>query len=100
MRAGVRAVWLVGLGAPVLTVGLLWPSELLSIVGGALVLAGLVSHLTSLAQVIHHRRRGLELLADRVHQIAGDAWQDSVGDSVTVEWIWPRADTTIAGRAR
>lgn len=56
------AVWSVGLGAPVLTVGLLWPSELLSIVGGALVLAGLVSHLTSLAQVIHHRRRGLELL--------------------------------------
>ncbi len=62
VRAGVRAVWSVGLGAPVLTVGLLWPSELLSIVGGALVLAGLVSHLTSLAQVIHHRRRGLELL--------------------------------------
>ena len=45
-------------------------------------------------------RRSLELLAARVHLIAGDAWQDFVEDSATVEWIWKRADTAAGGRAR
>lgn len=62
VRDGERAVWLVGSGAPVLTVGLLWPSRVLAVAGAAIVAAGLVSHLMSLASVIRHRRRGLELL--------------------------------------
>lgn len=62
VRHGERAVWLVGVGAPVLAVGLLVPSSVTSVVGGALVVGGLASHLASLHTVIHHRRRGLELL--------------------------------------
>lgn len=61
-RAGERAVWLVGTGAPIVTLGLLFSSQPVTIVGGALVVAGLGFHLASLASVIAHRRRSLELL--------------------------------------
>lgn len=61
-RAGDRAVWLVGTGAPVVTIGLLWSWQLVTIIGGVLVVAGLGFHLGSLTSVIRHRRRSLELL--------------------------------------
>lgn len=61
-RAGERAVWLVGAGTPVLAVGLLVPSEPLTIAGAVIVIGGLACHLTSLTSVIRHRRRRLELL--------------------------------------
>jgi hypothetical protein len=62
VRAGERAVWLVGGGVPLVAIGLLVPSEALTVAGGVLVVAGLASHLASLAGVIRHRRRRLELL--------------------------------------
>lgn len=61
-REGERAVWLVGAGAPVVTVGLLFGWSAVAMVGGLLVLAGLGFHLASLTSVIRHRRRNLELL--------------------------------------
>ncbi len=61
-REGERAVWLVGAGAPLLTVGLLFAWAPVTLVGGLLVLAGLGFHLASLTSVIRHRRRNLELL--------------------------------------
>lgn len=61
-RAGDLAVWFTGAGAPLLVMGLLWPSEPLGAAGAAIVLVGVGSHLASLASVIRHRRRKLELL--------------------------------------
>ena len=61
-RDGERAVWALGIGAPILLVGLLFSWEQVAIVGGAVAILGLGSHLMSLASVIRHRRRGLELL--------------------------------------
>lgn len=61
-RDGERAVWLVGAGTPLVTIGLLWSWQPVTIFGGALVVAGLGFHLASLASVIRHRRRNLELL--------------------------------------
>ncbi|MEI2638059.1 MAG: DUF2249 domain-containing protein [Microthrixaceae bacterium] len=59
---GERAVWLVGIGAPVATVGLLFAWKAVAVIGGAVVVVGLGHHLASLASVIRHRRRNLELL--------------------------------------
>lgn len=59
---GERAVWFLGVGAPLLLVGLLFNWGPVAVVGGAYVVPGLLFHLASLASVIRHRRRGLELL--------------------------------------
>lgn len=61
-RAGAWAVGLLGAGTPVLAAGLLFAIGPLAIAGGAIVIAGLCCHLTSLATVVAHRRRPLELL--------------------------------------
>ncbi|MEZ5322805.1 MAG: DUF2249 domain-containing protein [Microthrixaceae bacterium] len=61
-RDGERAVRFVGAGAPLLTVGLLFGSAPLTTLAAALVAVGLGFHLASLASVIRHRRRGLEVL--------------------------------------
>jgi uncharacterized protein (DUF2249 family) len=61
-RDGERAVWLVGAGAPAMTLGLLFSIPVLTAVGGLVVVSGLAFHLASLASVIRHRRRSLELL--------------------------------------
>lgn len=62
VRHGERAVWLVGSGAVVAGAGLLWAITPLGVLGGAIAVSGLAFHLASLASVIRHRRRGLELL--------------------------------------
>ncbi|MBS1837881.1 MAG: DUF2249 domain-containing protein, partial [Actinobacteria bacterium] len=62
VRDGERAVWFVGAGAPLVAIGLLVDSRAATTVGGVLMLVGLTFHLASLASVIRHRRRGLELL--------------------------------------
>jgi len=61
-RSGAWAVGLVAGGLPLLAGGLLagWPW--LAWPGGAVVVAGLGCHLASLAGVVRHRRRKLELL--------------------------------------
>lgn len=59
---GERAVWFLGVGAPLLLVGLLFNWGPVAVIGGAYVVPGLLFHLASLASVIRHRRRGLELL--------------------------------------
>ncbi len=61
-REGERAVWFLGVGAPILLVGLLFSWEPVAVIGGAYVVPGLLFHLASLTSVIRHRRRGLELL--------------------------------------
>lgn len=61
-RAGDNAVWFTAGGMPLLTIGLLVPSEPLTIAGAVLVLLGVGFHLASLGSVIRHRRRKLELL--------------------------------------
>lgn len=61
-REGERAVWFLGIGAPILLVGLLFSWEPVAVIGGAYVVPGLLFHLASLTSVIRHRRRGLELL--------------------------------------
>ncbi len=60
--AGDWAVRLLIAGTPVLAIGLLIPSVELSSIGAALILGGLAAHLVSLAGVIRHRRRRMELL--------------------------------------
>lgn len=70
-REGERAVWFLGIGAPLLVVGLLFSWEPLAIIGGAYVVPGLLFHLGSLASVIRHRRRSLELLHGFVLTSAG-----------------------------
>lgn len=59
---GERAVWFLGIGAPMVLTGLLFSWEPVAIVGGAYVVPGLFFHLASLTSVIRHRRRNLELL--------------------------------------
>lgn len=61
-RAGAAAVALLATGVPVLALGLLVDVVALTWTGGLVVAAGLVSHLASLATVVVHRRRSLELL--------------------------------------
>src|SRR5690606_3123127 len=61
-RAGAAAVALLATGVPVLALGLLLDVVALTWTGGLVVAAGLVSHLASLATVVVHRRRSLELL--------------------------------------
>jgi hypothetical protein len=60
--AGDWAVRLVAGGVPVVAVGLLIPSVPLASIGAGIVVAGLTAHLVSLAGVIRHRRRRMELL--------------------------------------
>ncbi|MBS1847036.1 MAG: hypothetical protein JST73_02055 [Actinobacteria bacterium] len=60
--AGDWAVRLVAGGVPVVVIGLLIPSVPLTSIGAGIVVAGLVGHLVSLAGVIRHRRRRMELL--------------------------------------
>lgn len=60
--AGDWAVRLVAGGVPVLAIGLLIPSVPLSSIGAGIIVAGLTAHLISLAGVIQHRRRRMELL--------------------------------------
>lgn len=59
---GERAVWFLGIGAPLVLIGLLFSWEPVAIIGGAYVVPGLLFHLASLTSVIRHRRRNLELL--------------------------------------
>lgn len=59
---GERAVWFLGVGAPLVLVGLLFSWEPVAVIGGAYVVPGLFFHLASLTSVIRHRRRNLELL--------------------------------------
>ena len=61
-RTGDWAVRLLPTGAAVLAAGLLIPNKPVAVAGGLLAGAGLASHLASLAGVIRHRRRPLELL--------------------------------------
>jgi hypothetical protein len=61
-RAGAWAVGLVAAGVPVLAAGLLFGWPALAWPGGAATVAGLGCHLGSLAGVVRHRRRSLELL--------------------------------------
>ncbi len=61
-RSGAWAVGLIGGGVPILALGLLFGSKALAWPGGVLVVAGFACHLTSLAGVVKHRRRPLELL--------------------------------------
>lgn len=61
-RSGAAAVRLLPAGAALLAVGLLVPNRPVAVAGGVLAAAGLTAHLTSLAGVIRHRRRALELL--------------------------------------
>jgi len=61
-RAGAWAVGLLAAGAPVLTVGLLFAWANVAWLGGLIVSVGLTCHLASLAAVVRHRRRPLELL--------------------------------------
>jgi hypothetical protein len=61
-RAGDWAIRLVPAGVVVLAAGLLVPSKPVAVAGGAVVMAGLGAHLVSLAGVVRHRRRPLELL--------------------------------------
>lgn len=60
--AGDWAVRLVCGGVPVVAVGLLIPNVPLTSIGATIVVAGLAAHLVSLAGVIQHRRRRMELL--------------------------------------
>lgn len=61
-RSGAWAVGLIAAGVPVLATGLLFSVLGLTWLGGAVVAAGLVAHLVSLASAVKHRRRALELL--------------------------------------
>jgi hypothetical protein len=61
-RAGNWAVRLLATGTALLVPGLLYGVEPLAIAGGIVAVAGLGAHLVSLAGVIRHRRRRLELL--------------------------------------
>jgi hypothetical protein len=61
-RSGNWAVRLLPAGVLVLAAGLLIPSKPVAVVGGLVAGAGLAAHLASLAAVIRHRRRQLELL--------------------------------------
>ena len=60
--AGDWAVRLVAGGVPVFAIGLLIPSVPLASIGAGIIAAGLIGHLVSLAGVIRHRRRRMELL--------------------------------------
>lgn len=61
-RAGAWAVGLLAGGVPVLALGLLFGAPAVAWPGGIAVAAGLGCHLASLAGVVRHRRRSLELL--------------------------------------
>ncbi len=61
-RSGDRAVRVLPVGVLVLATGLLLPAKPVAIAGGVIAGVGLACHLASLASVIRHRRRGLELL--------------------------------------
>jgi len=61
-RAGAWAVGLLAAGVPVLAAGLLAGAPWLAWPGGLTAGAGLACHLASLASVVRHRRRPLELL--------------------------------------
>lgn len=61
-RAGAWAVGLLATGVPVLAAGLLFSTPAIAWPGGLAVAAGLSCHLASLAGVVRHRRRPLELL--------------------------------------
>jgi hypothetical protein len=61
-RAGDWAVRLLAAGTVLLVPGLLFAVEPLTIVGAGVAILGLGAHLASLAGVIRHRRRRLELL--------------------------------------
>lgn len=61
-RSGSWAVGLVGSGTAVLAAGILFALPPVAVVGGAVVSAGMVAHLVSLASCVRHRRRPLELL--------------------------------------
>jgi hypothetical protein len=61
-RSGAWAVRLLAIGVVVLVPGLLFAVQPVAVVGAALAIAGLGAHLVSLAGVLRHRRRRLELL--------------------------------------
>jgi hypothetical protein len=70
-RAGAWAVGLIATGTPVLATGLLFAVPTLAWPGGVMVGAGLACHVGSLATVVRHRRRPLELLHGFVIASAG-----------------------------
>ncbi|MFN8035377.1 MAG: hypothetical protein U0V73_05540 [Acidimicrobiia bacterium] len=70
-RSGAWAVRLLATGTVVLVPGLLFGVAPVAAVGGALAVAGLGAHLVSLAGVLRHRRRRLELLHAFVLTAAG-----------------------------
>jgi hypothetical protein len=70
-RAGAWAVGLIATGTPVLATGLLFAAPTLAWPGGVTVGAGLACHIGSLAAVVRHRRRPLELLHGFVIASAG-----------------------------
>lgn len=61
-RSGAWAIRLLAAGVSILVPGLLFAWEAVGIVGGVLVAGGVAAHLVSLASVLRHRRRRLELL--------------------------------------
>jgi hypothetical protein len=70
-RSGDLAVRLLPAGAAVLALGLLVPATPVAVAGSVIAGAGLAAHLSSLAGVIRHRRRPLELLHAFVLSSAG-----------------------------
>lgn len=61
-RAGAWAVRLIPLGVVLFAPGLLFDARPVALAGGAIVIVGVGAHVVSLASVIRHRRRRLELL--------------------------------------
>ncbi|MFN8103357.1 MAG: hypothetical protein U0U69_02715 [Acidimicrobiia bacterium] len=61
-RSGAWAVALVATGTAILATGLLFAQSVVTGLGAAIVIGGVVAHLTSLAGAVKHRRRSLELL--------------------------------------
>lgn len=61
-RSGAWAVALVATGTAILATGLLFAQSVVAGIGAAIVIGGVVAHLTSLAGAVKHRRRSLELL--------------------------------------
>ena len=70
-RSGAWAVRLLAAGTTVLATGVLFASRVAGLVGGVVAAAGLGAHLVSMAGVLKHRRRRLELLHAFVLTAAG-----------------------------
>jgi hypothetical protein len=91
-RSGDVAVRLLPAGAILLATGLLVPSKPVAVAGGIVAVAGLAAHIISLAGVIRHRRRPLELLHAFVLTSAGclavAAMAGAVAGLAPVSVVW------------